>query len=175
MVKFRLGVNAMRLSLKAGLCLAVFGAFSFFALLSHGKDLRSQVDALVQPLVDGHETVGCVVGIVQDGRVQFAAYGETEKGSGKKPTVKTIYEIGSVGKAFTGVLLADMVNAGLVKLDDPLQKYVPRSVKVPVKDGQAITLEHLVTHTSGLPIVPDNMRPKDMLNPYADYSVKQMY
>ena len=88
--------------------------------------------------------------------------------------MKTIYEIGSIGKAFTGVLLADMVNAGQVKLDDPLQKYVPKSVKVPV-NGQPITLEHLVTQTSGLPRLPDNMVPKDPLNPYADYTVKQMY
>ena len=94
-------------------------------------------------------------------RRRFLAYGETEKGSGKAPDGKTIYEIGSASKAFTGVLLADAVNAGLVKLDDPLQKYVPKSVKVPVKEGKPITLEHLATHTSGLPRLPNNLLPKD--------------
>lgn len=164
----------MRLCVKAGLCLGVFVGFSICTSLSHGQKLRSQMDAIVQPLVDGHEMVGCVVGIFQDGKPMFAGYGETTKGSGQKPTVRTVYEIGSIGKVFTGVLLADMVNAGQVKLDDPLQKYVPKSVKVPV-NGQPISLEHLVTHTSGLPKLPDNMRPKDVLNPYADYTVKQMY
>jgi serine-type D-Ala-D-Ala carboxypeptidase/endopeptidase len=140
----------------------------------YGQELKAKVDALVQPLIDGHEMVGCVVGVFKDGKPMFAGYGETTKGSGKKPTVTTIYEIGSVGKVFTGVLLADMVNAGQVKLDDPLQKYVPKSVKVPV-NAQPITLEHLVTHTSGLTSVPDNLQPKDALNPWAGYTVKQMY
>jgi CubicO group peptidase (beta-lactamase class C family) len=61
-----------------------------------------------------------------------------------------------------------------VKLDDPLQNHIPKSVKAPMKDGKPITLEHLATHTSGLPRLPNNMRPKDPRNPYADYTPKQM-
>ena len=114
------------------------------------------------------------MGIVRGGETQVLAYGETEKGSGKTPDGKTIYEIGSASKVFTGVLLADAVNAGLVKLDEPLQSYVPKTLKVPVKEGQPITMEHLATHTSGLPRLPDNMRPKDPRNPYADYTPKLM-
>jgi CubicO group peptidase (beta-lactamase class C family) len=136
--------------------------------------LHAEVDPLVQPLIDGHEMVGCVVGIIRGGEAQVLAYGETKKGSKQAPDGKTIYEIGSSSKAFTGVLLADAVNAGLVKLDDPLQKHVPKAVRVPEKDGKPITLEHLATHTSGLPRLPDNMRPKDPTNPYADYTAKQM-
>jgi CubicO group peptidase (beta-lactamase class C family) len=141
---------------------------------AYALDLHSEIDPLVQPLIDDQEVVGCVVGIVRGGETQVLAYGETEKGSKKAPDGKTIYEIGSASKAFTGVLLADAVNAGLVKLDDSLQTHVPKGVKVPVKDDKPMTLEHLATHTSGLPRLPSNMRPKNPSNPYADYTPKQM-
>jgi CubicO group peptidase (beta-lactamase class C family) len=159
---------------RIGFRFGVFTVIAAYASLSHGQDLRAKVDALVQPTIDEHEMVGCVVGIIQDGKPMFAGYGETTKGSGEKPTLKTVYEIGSIGKVFTGVLFADMVYAREVKLNDPLQKYVPKSVKVPV-NGQPITLEDLVTHTSGLPSVPDNLVPQDVQNPWAAYTVKQMY
>ena len=76
---------------------------------------------------------------------------------------------------FTGVLLADMVQQGHVQLDDPVQQYLPASVQVPIVNGMAITLARLATHTSGLPSLPDNFTPTDVANPFADYTVVQMY
>ena len=75
---------------------------------------------------------------------------------------------------FTALLLADAVQRGEVALTDPVAKYLPATVKVPER-GRAITLQDLATHTSGLPRLPTNMQPKDRRNPYADYSVEQMY
>ena len=86
----------------------------------------------------------------------------------------TIFEIGSITKVFTSLLLADMVEHGEVKLEDPLSKFLPLSVKVPQRNGKEITLVDLATHTSGLPRLPDHT-PKDTNNPYADYTVEQMY
>ena len=103
------------------------------------------------------------------------AYGETEKGKGAAPDGDTIYEIGSVSKAFTGVLLADLVLRGRVKLDDPYQKYLPEAAKADLKNPTHITFEQLATHVSGLPRLPDNMRPADIANPYADYTFQQMF
>jgi CubicO group peptidase (beta-lactamase class C family) len=141
---------------------------------AEGLNLQAEVGPLVQPLIDEGHIVGCVVGIVRDGQTQVLAYGETTKGSGEAPNGKTVYEIGSASKAFTGVMLADMVNDELVALDDPLKKYTPDNVKVPAK-GKPITLEHLATHTSGLPRLSDNMPFKDPQNPYADYTAKMLY
>ncbi len=87
----------------------------------------------------------------------------------------TIFEIGSVTKAFTGQLLAEAVSRNEVKLDDPISKLLPASVKTPERNGRQITLLDLATHSSALSRLPDNMVPKDAENPYADYSVKQMY
>ncbi|HTP63286.1 MAG TPA: serine hydrolase [Burkholderiales bacterium] len=142
---------------------------------AHGLDLRPQIDPLARPLLEDGLVVGLVVGIVQDGQTQVIAYGETAKGSGIAPRGDTVYEIGSISKVFTSVLLASMVLEGRMKLDDPVQKYLPASVRVPVANGTPITLEHLATQSSGLPRMPDNFAPADASNPYADYSVAEMY
>ena len=87
----------------------------------------------------------------------------------------TIFEIGSATKVFTSLLLADMAERGEVALDDPIAKYLPAEVKVPERGGRSITLLDLSTHTSGLPRMPSNLSPKDMNNPYTDYSAQKLY
>src|SRR5207245_3160770 len=64
-----------------------------------------------------------------------------------------------------------------VKLDDPVAKYLPESVKVPARDGKQITLLNLATHTAGLPRDPSNLTPGHGLpeNAFADYTVEKLY
>jgi CubicO group peptidase (beta-lactamase class C family) len=69
----------------------------------------------------------------------------------------------------------DMVRKGEVALDDPVSKFLPAEVKMPERGGRKITLRDLSTQSSGLPRMPNNFTPKDASNPYADYSVEQMY
>ncbi len=142
-------------------------------LAAAALDLRARIDPLARALLDDGVAVGSVVGILKDGRTHVIAYGET--GSGVAPNGDTVYEIGSISKVFTSVVLADMTLRGIVKLDDPVQRHLPPNVKVPVFDGKPITLEHLATQTSGLPRMPDNFHPANPSNPYADYRVEQLY
>ena len=86
-----------------------------------------------------------------------------------------LVEIGSITKAFTGALLAEMASRGDLALDDPVEALLPGGVTVPSDGERRITLEDLATHTSGLPRIPSNMRPASFLNPYVDYSVEQLY
>ena len=125
--------------------------------------------------VDTHrQSVGIVVGIIEPGGRRIVAYGSRAKGDARPLDGDTVFEIGSITKVFTALLLADAVRRGEVALADPVAKYLPSEVKVPER-GRAITLQDLATHTSGLPRMPDNFQPKDAANPYADYSVDQMY
>jgi CubicO group peptidase (beta-lactamase class C family) len=80
-----------------------------------------------------------------------------------------------MSKVFTSLLLMDMVQKGEVALTDPVAKFLPATVKIPERNGKKITLQDLSTQSSGLPRMPTNFSPKDMTNPYADYSVEQMY
>lgn len=87
---------------------------------------------------------------------------------------KVIFEIGSITKVFTGLLLAEAVVEHKVSLDDPISRYLPDTVAMDPSTA-AITLAQLSTHTSGLPRLPDNLQPKDRLDPYADYTVEELY
>jgi len=86
-----------------------------------------------------------------------------------------VFEIGSITKTFTATILADMVVRGEARLDDPVAKYLPSSAHIPSRNGRQITLRDLATQSSGLPRMPSNFAPRDQTNPYADYSVDQMY
>jgi len=86
-----------------------------------------------------------------------------------------VFEIGSITKVFTASILATMVADGSVHLDDPVARLLPASVRVPARNGHQITLLDLTTQVSGLPRLPANMAPRDSTNPYADYTVDQMY
>lgn len=107
---------------------------------------KGQVDALVKPLIEKKKAVGIVVGIVSpDGKRQFFCYGAMKEG-GPEPTPDTLFEIGSVSKPITALLLALMVEDGTARLDDPVQKYLPKEIVVPRRGKQEITLLELVTH-----------------------------
>ncbi|HEY3303879.1 MAG TPA: serine hydrolase [Candidatus Binatia bacterium] len=138
-------------------------------------ELKSRVDALVQPLIDDGKVVGLAIGVIRGAETHVFSYGRLVQGGQNKPTGDTIFEIGAIGQAFTGLLLADMAERGLVRLDQRVEDLLPAAVSVPKFGDRAITLLDLVTHTSGLPRMPDNFKPKSKMNPHADYTVEQMY
>ena len=130
---------------------------------------------LVRRIDQQKQAVGIVVGVVEpDGR-RVVAYGNLANGDPRTLDGDTVFEIGSVTKVFTSLLLAEMVNRKEVALDDPAAKYLPESVKMPEWNGKSITLLDLSTHSSGLPRVPGNLK-LNPSNPYAsDYSVNDLY
>jgi len=132
-------------------------------------------DLLVERIDKQHQSVGIVVGVIDSTGRRTISYGKFDAGDNRAVDGNTIFEIGSVTKVFTSLLLADMVQRGEVALTDPVAKYLPAGVKMPERNGRQITLEDLATHTSGLPRLPSNLHPKDSANPYADYSVEQLY
>jgi D-alanyl-D-alanine-carboxypeptidase/D-alanyl-D-alanine-endopeptidase len=119
--------------------------------------------------------VGIVVGVVDEHGRRFVSYGVMDRASQRKVDADTLFEIGSITKTFTATLLADMVVRGEVKLDEPVSKYLPPTVKPLRAGGKDITLLQLATHTSGLPRLPSNMPAKDPGNPYADYTLDMLY
>jgi CubicO group peptidase (beta-lactamase class C family) len=136
----------------------------------------AQVEAILKPRVGDHPGLAIVVGLIDGaGKRSIVSVGSAGEGTTGPLDANTVFEIGSVTKVFTSALLADMVRRGEVALDDPVAKLLPSSVRLPSKDGRDITLLSLATHTSGLPRMPGNFAPKDAGNPYADYTVEQLY
>ena len=120
-------------------------------------ELKTEIDKIIQPLIDNKQAVGIAVGIIYQGQEHVLGYGETSLGSKREPNGDTLFEIGSITKVFTATLLADMADEGLVKLDDPIKVFLPGSVKAPAYGEREIKLLDLATHISGLPKVPANM------------------
>jgi CubicO group peptidase (beta-lactamase class C family) len=125
-------------------------------------------EILVKRIDQQKQAVGIVVGVIEpDGR-RVVAYGNLANGDPRSLDGDTIFEIGSISKVFTSLLLADMVNRKEVALDDPAAKYLPENVKLPERNGKPITLLDLSTHSSGLPPLPSNLKPE------ADYSMDDL-
>ena len=119
--------------------------------------------------------IGIVVGVIDANGRRVFAFGGRSKNDNRRLDGETVFEIGSITKEFTSLLLTDMARRGEVALTDPVARYLPEGVTVPERSNRKITLADLSTHSSGLPRMPSNFNPKDDTNPYADYSVQQLY
>jgi CubicO group peptidase (beta-lactamase class C family) len=118
-----------------------------------------------------------VVGVVsKEGRHTFG-FGRLSDDSPTRPDGRTLFEIGSITKTFTALLLADSVERGKAKLDDPARLYLPESVTMPKRGEKEITLMHLATHTSAIPRLPPAIHFTGLFsnNPYKDYNTESLY
>lgn len=140
--------------------------------------LDFKVDSLVRPYIQLKHTAGLCIAFIKDGKVFTYSYGETKKGEKQLPDAnKTLFEIGSISKTFTAILLADEVIKGKMSLEDPINKYLPDSIPTLAFKDVPITLKTLSNHSSGFPRLPMNLYQKgdDANNPYQNYDKKRMF
>jgi len=135
------------------------------------RDMQAAMDRdLKQQLTSGELApgtgAGLAIGILKHGERRVITYGAAKADS--------LFEIGSITKTFTGLILARMVAQGKVRLDEPVRELLPAGT-VAKPSGAEITLLDLATHHSGLPRMPDNFHPADPDNPYADYDTQKLY
>jgi len=135
----------------------------------------AEIRSIMANRVENGKAVGIVAGIIDEKGRQVVAAGKISPDGTQAPDGDTVYEIGSVTKVFTSLILADMIEKGEVKPDDPVSKLLPATVKVPSRNGRQITLLDLSMQVSGLPRLPDNLKPADPGNPYADYDAAKLY
>jgi len=125
-------------------------------VLPSDADIRKVLAERVDALAAEADGVGIVVGVAGRQGRRVISYGHLSQGDPRPLDSDTGFEIGSVTKVFTALLLADMVRRGEVALADPVAKYLP-AAKIPERNGRSITLLDLATHTSGLPFMPDEV------------------
>jgi CubicO group peptidase (beta-lactamase class C family) len=151
-----------------------------------GADAEAPSDEAIHAMLErvgkDRESTGIVAVVSDADGSRLFAYGRAGTADNRRLDGDTVFEIGSITKVLTALILADMVERGEVAMSDPVAKYLPASVKVPEFQGKPITLLDLATYTSGLPNMPDNFVPKDELdhwwalpNPFADYTVEKLY
>jgi CubicO group peptidase (beta-lactamase class C family) len=148
---------------------------------SHPVPSTDDVREILARRVDQQkQATGIVVGLIEPGGRRVVAYGHLGKGDPRAVDGDTIFEIGSVSKVFTSLLLADMVHRKEVALDDPAARHLPEHVRMPEGRGTSITLRDLSTHRSGLPPMPGNLlakmaQRKNPDGPHVGYGVDDLY
>jgi D-alanyl-D-alanine-carboxypeptidase/D-alanyl-D-alanine-endopeptidase len=126
------------------------------ARLPLDADVRRILTERVEAQGDG---VGMVAGLIGPEGRRVVSHGALGTGDGRSVDGDTLFEIGSITKALTAVILADMVGRGEVKLSDPVAKYLPADVRSAVSWGRTFTFLDLATHHSGLPMMPSSGSP----------------
>ena len=130
---------------------------------------EQKIGELVKPYLD-HKKVNAVsIGVISDGQVWKKSFGTLDAEGDRVPGDKTLYEIGSISKVFTSLLLAEAVESGELKLDDPIDSVMTELVKKNPQVGHSMTFLHLSHHVSGLPVMPSNIAPADATNPFLGY------
>ena len=148
---------------------AWLAAFLLIAGAARAEDGALTAMAEVQggSLFQQSGAVGMVLALVRGDDTVVVGFGETTKGSGRKPDGKTLIRIGSISKAMTGEILAGLAVDGRVRLTDPMQGLLPPGRAAPSFGARTATLLDLATHTAGFPrdidFEPD---PKIIGNPY---------
>ncbi|MFT3827560.1 MAG: serine hydrolase [Chitinophagaceae bacterium] len=138
--------------------------------------LDKKVDSLIKPFISKVNTVGIVVGVLENGKTHVYGYGEMVKDKGEVPGGNTLFEIGSLSKTFTATLLADLVEKGKINLSDPVNKYLPDSIPALQFNGKPITIASLSNHSSGLPRMPGNIFFSSIPdNPYVKYDDAKLF
>ena len=127
-----------------------------------------------------HKGTGIVAGIISPRGRRLVCYGKPGLNDGRPLNGDTVFEIGSITKVFTSLLLSDMVKRGEAALNDPVAEYLPRGVKVPDWNGRKIALVDLSTQTSGLPFFPTDFPlidddPVAGAGEFSEYSIERLF
>lgn len=160
--------------------LAVLLVFSFTARpapAESGAVLpdKETVRRIVAPLFTDGAVRSLVVGAVNaSGRVVYGFGDPTGKGA-PPPDARSIYEIGSITKTFTGLLLALAQFEGKIDLTNPIRGYLPQGVIPKSSPLAGVAFLDLAAHASGLPERPYNLPGNDPLNPFKGYTRGLLY
>ncbi len=112
--------------------------------------VKTSLDELAEPLISTRRNIGMVVGYATDDEEGVYAYGSKDL-EGKVPmTTDAVFQTGSVSKAFLSLATAELARQGKLKIDDPVQAYVPPSVHLATPELGQVTFAQLASHTSGM-------------------------
>lgn len=150
--------------------------FSIDTYAQSGGITKQQTDSLVKFLHGFPANTQLSIAIVKPDTVIYAGYITTADTFHEYNNRDSVFEIGSITKVFTSVLLSDFVNKGLLKTSDPVQKFFKFKLKQSSREGKEVTLENLANHTSGLPPLDKGMYTSyvDSRNPYKYYDGKML-
>jgi beta-lactamase class C len=116
------------------------------------QKLLMEYGAFLQNAIDNHQAPGIAVAIIQDTSIIYLrGLGLRDETQGDPVNIHTVFRIASVSKCFASLLAGIFVDEKKLRWDDPVVKYLPGfKLKTP-ESTQALTLRHVLSHTTGLP------------------------
>jgi CubicO group peptidase (beta-lactamase class C family) len=113
----------------------------------------AQIDAIAARFAASGGQPGLAYGVVADGQLVHSGGCGVRRTGGPVPDAGTVFRIASMTKSFTATTLLLLRDRGALRLDDPVQDYVPevRGVQVPAADCSPLTIRQLLTMTAGFP------------------------
>jgi D-alanyl-D-alanine-carboxypeptidase/D-alanyl-D-alanine-endopeptidase len=136
-------------------------------------DLPADIRVQAQERIDEGFHLGTVIGVIDRSGRRFYGFGQMSMTDGRLPDEHSIFEIASVTKGFTAILVADLEIDGRVSTTAPIGRYVPTLRRADADAAQYVTLERLLTHTAGLPRNPTNTDDNDD-DRYKNYSTEDL-
>ncbi len=140
--------------------------------------LQRYADTLARAYLSDPGNSSLSIGLINGDSIETFFYGETKKGTGLLPDKGSLYEIGSISKTFTAIMVAHAVNEGKIKFNDDIRKYLPGKFPDLEFKGIPIKIINLCNHTSGLPSIPDDFEKQPgyiATDPYLHYSKEMIY
>lgn len=134
---------------------------------------REAVAAAVKPYLDAELLSGVVVALYDAGRREIYGFGKGPGGG--PPDGGSLFELGSLTRVYTGLLLADALQRRELELDAQIAEYLPPGVTAPTRDGAVITVRHLALHSSGLPPLPPSIVAAPTADPFGAYDEDALY
>jgi D-alanyl-D-alanine-carboxypeptidase/D-alanyl-D-alanine-endopeptidase len=148
---------------------------SAFPFRAAAEDFTNAIHAYLQQCIDSRKLNGSmVIGIVDEHGSRVVSYGKLDNGTGQEANGDTVFQIHSATGRFTKLLLEDMVERGEMKLEDAAAGYLPKTVKMPTRNGREITLRHLAVETSGMPDFADKLDSQRADDVLEDFTIEKM-
>jgi len=144
------GWNLRRAAIAGAMVTVVSGAMGWAQAPPSDSPTDAEWKIIEQYLNPLPTKVQAAIAILGGDTIRFLGAEKTPQGVRTLDNRAVVFEIGSITKIFTATLLARQVQAGALRLDEPVQKFLPFVLKAPGKDGVDITLKHLASHTSGM-------------------------
>ncbi|MFE6866749.1 serine hydrolase domain-containing protein [Kitasatospora sp. NPDC057692] len=116
----------------------------------HGDGVHGATRAAMAELVRAEGLPGTIAGVREGGGGWSAAVGAADTATGQPRSPRERFRIGSLTKTFTATVVLQLRAEGGLSLDDPVERWLPGVVRGNGNDGSAITIRHLLGHTSGL-------------------------
>ena len=155
--------------------------FSFLCMAIYGnaqmeENLKEQIDKIIlyDTQIKLSETPGIMIGVKVQDSIYYFGYGSTTKDSVNLPDENTLFEIGGLTTIFTGSLVSVLAEEGTLDLEASFNSYLPKNENN--ASTESITINQLLTHTSGMPRMPHEFGVKEIEqnNPYAHYTYNDL-